>query len=185
MNRRTSNSNSNSSTRGNGGRGSSGEQHSNGNMRGLPLRTNAANANATTAQRRNSSSTSARAIDPTSALNALAAEVTTRAVASAATTTAASTGIANDPLRHEELFDLHNRSQYPGPDDSEDDDDDCFETDILDRLQHEDDNMVAFREEEYIKSSNAMPRLDLPRRGIALDDSIYSSNWLVTSCCPR
>jgi hypothetical protein len=44
-------------------------------------------------------------------------------------------------------------------------------------LQHEDDNMVAIREEEYIESSNAMPRLDLHGRPTGWSPPVAPDDW--------
>jgi hypothetical protein len=98
--------------------------------------------------------TTNHAVDRTTALHAL----TAAAAAVAAAVTAAPPRVVTemlDPLLEEEMFDAANKTMFPGPADSEDEDDDDFEADNLDRMLHADDNMAAIREDEFIESSTA------------------------------
>jgi hypothetical protein len=99
-------------------------------------------------------------VDPTLALNALAAAATeatrTTATARAMVMARANAEVDDDLLLEEELFDLHNKTAFPGPADSEDEDEDadCFEEDNLDRLLHADDT-AAIADDEFVESSPA------------------------------
>jgi hypothetical protein len=66
-------------------------------------------------------------LDPTLALNALAAAATDATTATARAMTRARAEV-DDQLLVEELFDQQNKTAFPGPADSEDEEDDeCFE----------------------------------------------------------
>jgi hypothetical protein len=91
-----------------------------------------------------------RTVNPGAALNALAtAEPTPRGAATADQSVL-------DALEEEEQFDLQNREEFPGiVDDSEDEDEDTLEADHIDRMEHEDENLAAIREDELIESSTS------------------------------
>jgi hypothetical protein len=80
-------------------------------------------------------------VDPAAALNALA------------TTATASRRVIQriDPLLEEDEFDRQNKTAYPGPADSEDEEDDDNDV-LLDRMLHADDN-AAIDDNEYVESS--------------------------------
>jgi hypothetical protein len=58
-----------------------------------------------------------------------------------------------DPLREEEIFDQQFRHLVPGCEDSEDEYEDTFEADNLDRMAFEEDNLAAIQEADYVESS--------------------------------
>jgi hypothetical protein len=90
-------------------------------------------------------------VDPTLALNALAAAATEATTGTARAMVMSRVEVDDDLLLEEELFDLHNKTAFPGPADLEDEDDDdkCFEQDNFDRLLHADDT-AAIADDEFV-----------------------------------
>jgi hypothetical protein len=104
-----------------------------------------------------------RVIDTNAALTALAAAAATTTTTTT-TTAPSSTRDDDDPLQEEETFEQQNRSDYPGPVDSEDEDsDDEFARHTSERLLYEDDNLAVL-DDDFLDSSTAMPSLRPPRR---------------------